>query len=108
MTNFGNMVKYRGLQTGEKSFDQQFVLVGKPETLILELFADSNIRKQLKKIKLRMGSISVKASEHILYCEPQFHAPVGRISWRSVEETVMEVLDVMSNLADNINNLDGD
>ena len=90
--NFVNFIRPSGLQIGEKSFDQQFVLTGKPERLVLKLFSDSKIWRQLRDIKIRIGGISFKLGGQMLMCEPQF----ADFSTKNV----ISVLDIACDLAD--------
>jgi hypothetical protein len=97
LVSFENLIRLWGLQTGEKSFDQQFILTGRPESLVLKLFANSKIRRGLQDARIRIGGISIKLRGQVLMCEPQF------FSFNF--SRVMNVLDIACDLTDAVNGL---
>lgn len=104
LLGFVNLIRPWGLQIGEKSFDQQFVLTGKPENLVIKLFADNKLWQGLQGVQRSIGGISVQLNGQGLICEPQvFSFSVGK---------AMSIIEVGCDLADAVNEIkeskDGD
>ncbi len=104
LMSFINLTRPWGLQIGEKSFDQQFILTGRPESLVLKLFTDNKIWQGLRDVQMSIGGISVRLHGQGLMCEPQFFSI-------SVSKS-MNVIEVGCDLADAVNEIketnDGD
>lgn len=105
LENFKKIIRFRSLQTGDRLFDQQFSLTGEPEKLVLKLFANDKIRRELRDARMRIGGISVKLHEQVLICEPQFLSFIGA-NFKYASKAVMNVLDASSEIADAVNKLE--
>lgn len=101
---FKKIIRFQRLPTGDRLFDQHFSLTGKPEKVVLELFADDKIRRGLRDARIRMGGISVMLREQVLICEPQLI--LFGTDFKNASKVIMNVLDVVSDLADAVNKLE--
>lgn len=101
---FKKVIRFRSLQTGERLFDQQFSLTGKPENLVLQLFAKDKLRRELLDARMRIGGISVTLHGQMLICEPQLFF-IGT-DFKNANKAIISVIDVVSDLADLVNKLE--
>ncbi len=92
---------HSGIEVGDDSFDQQFIVKGEPKELIQELLRSDTIRKEIKKVKALVGGVSIKVSQQILICELSLFPLLGGLS----KNNIMEILNILSDLADSIDNL---
>ena len=95
-----NSFLHSGIEVGDISFDQQFVVRGEPKELIQEFLRSDTIRKELKKVKSLVGSVSIKVSQKVLICELSL-LPFSGLS----KKNIMEILSTLSNMADLVDNL---
>ncbi len=98
LASLASLARSPGLQTGDKIFDQQFILNGKPKEYIIKLFENDDIRRGFKKAQLRLGKFSIKVKQQNMICETTSLAGYS-------EKSIMEILDVVSDLADAIKKL---
>jgi hypothetical protein len=62
LVSLRNLFLSPGILVGDRSFDEQFVVKGKPPEKVLELLKSANVRQSLIKIQRRYGAVAIKIS----------------------------------------------